>query len=576
MIERIRTLFESAFVVRVRDEIHRLRQRPRLLAAASGALIALAQPPFGFLPGLLGYALLLFAIEQDFGKKPNRDVFLAGWLAGFFYFLISCFWVASAFLVDAETYGWMAPFAASLLPAGIGLFWGAFAVIYRRFRPPFAYRYLFFASLFCLFEFTRGTILSGFPWNPAGATWKAGEAMSQMAAYVGVYGLSLITLIIFSSAAVVNVRQGVKGWWPVLLGAGLWLTCFTVGEVRLATTPIRYTNVVVRVVQPDVGQRAKWTLGAFDGIFNDYVAMTKAPARPGGGVVHWPAKTPRGLAKAPPQPDLIAPDIVIWPEGALPASANDLFAEDSWTAPVLATMLRESQSLIVGVTRQEPRQSGRMLWRNSMLVLHKVKGKTVIEGAYDKHKLVPFGEFTPVAPVLNALGFSALTHFDDSFTPGDRTRSVEFASVPRFLPLICYEGIFPSLDLTSYSSDNDPRRPHWIVNISNDAWFGPTTGPRQHLNLASYRAIEEGLPMVRSTPTGISVQVDPLGRVINYNKLSIGERGYMDLTIVGRVNKTPYTSLRFLPMIVGVIFCLIILAFHRFVRVIKKNRVSVS
>ncbi len=571
MIERARAWLGGSTAARIRGEVAKLRQRPRILAAASGVLIALAQPPFGFLPGLLGYALLLFVLEQDFGARPRRGIFFAGWLAGFCYFFVSCFWVAEAFLVDAATYGWMAPFAATLLPSGIGLFWGAFALLYHRFRSDGAHRFLLFTGLFCLFEVLRGTVLSGFPWNPAGSTWKVGGAMSQMAAYVGVYGLSFITVLIFSSVAVVRPAKGMKGFWPVIFGAGLWAACSVAGEVRLKATVVQPSGLVVRVVQPSVGQRAKWTRGTFDKIFSDYVAMTRAPAKPGGGKVIWPEKTPVELIDAPLLQDAHAPSIVIWPEGALPSTANDLFAYDSWTEPVLSNMLRDNQSLIMGVTRQEVQMDGRLLWRNSMLVAHQAEQQMIVDGVYNKYKLVPFGEFTPVAPVLNALGFSALTHFDDSFTPGERTRPVQFASIPRFLPLICYEGIFPSLDMTSYAGDNDPRRPHWIVNISNDAWFGPTTGPRQHLNLASYRAIEEGLPMIRSTPTGISVLVDPLGRAVQGNSLATGERGYMDVIIPNRVNHTPYSTMRFGVLIWLYLFPLIVFTFDTFLRRAKKG-----
>ena len=571
MIERARAWLGGSTAARIRGEVARLRQRPRILAAASGVLIALAQPPFGFLPGLLGYALLLFALEQDFGARPRRGIFLAGWLAGFCYFFVSCFWVAEAFLVDAETYGWMAPFAATLLPSGIGLFWGVFALTYRRFRSGGAHRFLLFTGLFCLFEVLRGTVLSGFPWNPAGSTWKAGGAMSQMAAYVGVYGLSFITVLIFSSVAVVRPAKGMKGFWPVICGAGLWAACFIAGEVRLAATVVQPSGLVVRVVQPSIGQRAKWTRGTFDNIFTDYVAMTRAPAKPGGGKVIWPKNAVPEEIDGPLLPDANAPDVVIWPEGALPSTANDLFAYDSWTAPILSSMLRDNQSLIMGVTRQEVQMDGRLLWRNSMLIAHQSEQQMIVDGVYNKYKLVPFGEFTPVAPVLNALGFSALTHFDDSFTPGERTRPVQFASIPRFLPLICYEGIFPSLDMTSYADDNDPRRPHWIVNISNDAWFGPTTGPRQHLNLASYRAIEEGLPMIRSTPTGISVLVDPLGRAVQGNSLATGERGYMDVIIPNRVNHTPYSTMRFGVLIWLYLFPLIVFTFDTFLRRTNKD-----
>jgi len=573
MIKAARRFLDHPLAVRTRDQAVALRKRPRLLAVLAGALIGFAQPPFGFIPGLFGYALLLFSLEQDLGPRPKRAAYLIGWLAGFVYFLVSCFWVAEAFLVDAKTYGWMAPFAATLLPAGIALFWGAFAVLYRVFHPQGQHRFLHFACLFSIFEILRGTILSGFPWDPSGATWQAGKAMSQMAAFVGVYGLGFITVLIFCGVAVVSTQNGVKGWWPVLFGLGLWVSCFAIGELRLRTTTIGTTSLVVRIVQPNIGQRAKWTKGTFDSIFTDYVAMTKAPSRPGGGFVNWPVITPPKQIMARLQPDPAAPSVVIWPEGALPAAADDLFSADSWTAPVLTTMLRDNQSLIMGVTRTDGELAGRSVWRNSMMVMHQSGKITVVDGFYDKYKLVPFGEFTPFTGVLSRIGVKALTHFDDGFTPGIRTHSVKFNNIPRFLPLICYEGIFPSLDMTSYTSEIDPNRPRWIVNISNDAWFGPTTGPRQHLNLASYRAIEEGLPMVRSTPTGISVLVDPLGRVVPGQKLDLGQRGYLDLTIPSVVKLTAYSGLRFGFVIFLTFFYLILMAFERLVPIIKRNRV---
>lgn len=534
---------------KIRGMLMSLPRRPRILALLAGALIGLAQPPFGFIPGLFGYALLLFALERDLGPKPWRSAFFVGWLAGFAYFFVGCFWIAEAFLVDAKTYGWMAPFAATLLPSGIGLFWGLFAMAYRRLSNGRSYRFLLFAVLFSLFEITRGTILSGFPWDPSGATWRAGSGMSQMAAFVGVYGLGLITVTIFSSLAVVERKRGARGWWPVAAAAVLWIGCFIVGEVRLATTHIGTTGYAVRIVQPNVGQKAKWTVGALDSLLGAYVTMSQAPPAP-------------GHAK---------PALIIWPEGALPAMFEDVFAEDSWTAPILTAFLADKQALIMGTSRTEHDAKGRAIYRNSMMAMHQDGSRTVIDGFYDKYKLVPFGEFTPFQDILNPLGMKALTHFDDSFTPGGRTKPVQFYTIPKFLPLICYEGIFPSLDMDSYRSSDDPRRPRWILNISNDAWFGPTTGPRQHLNLASYRAIEEGLPMVRSTPTGISVLVDPLGRVVAGSLIDLDQRGFVDITIPARVEKSIYSTFRMGPIALDVIFLLILVTFETLVLMIRKK-----
>ncbi len=511
-------------LVEAADRLRALRRRPRLLAALSGLLIGLAQPPFGFVPGLLGYALLLWVLEGDLGPKPKRLAFLLGWLAAFTYYLVSCFWVAEAFLVDAATYGWMAPFAVTLLPAGLGLFWGLFGVIYVWLKPQGPRRFIFFAALFSAFEMFRGMALSGFPWDLSGATWKAGGALSQTASVVGVYGLGFLTVAMFASPAVVQRGRGWKGFWPVLASVAIFAVCFIGGEIRLATVRFGTTNTLVRLVQPAVGQKAKWTAGNFDPLFESFISMSRAAPAPGGR----------------------QPDIIVWPEGALPITLEDLLSADSWTAPVMGEFLRDNQTLIMGTSRQDADPQGHELWRNSMMIMRRLNGKTEITGFYDKFKLVPFGEFTPFASILNPLGMKALTHFDDSFTPGPRTRPVTFNGLPRFLPLICYEGIFPSLDMTEYHVKNDERRPYFIANISNDAWFGATSGPLQHLNLASYRAIEEGLPMIRSTPTGVSALIDPLGRVKPGSALGLGERGFRDVLLPERVEPPFYSGYRWL------------------------------
>ncbi|MBW8734185.1 MAG: apolipoprotein N-acyltransferase [Asticcacaulis sp.] len=571
MIEPVVALLNAPAAAKVRGLLLSLQKRPRILALIAGILIGLAQPPFGFLPGLFGYALLLFALERDMGVKPWRTTFLIGWMAGSAYFFVSCFWVAQAFLVDAQTYGWMAPFATALLAAGIGLFWGLFAMAYQRLRTDRGFRFLLFAVLFSLFEITRGTIMSGFPWDPSGSTWRAGSAMSQMAAFVGVYGLGLITVAIFASPAVVRPGRGVRGWWPVLVAAVLWIGCFVVGEVRLATTHIGSTGYTVRVVQPNVGQRAKWTVGALESLLGAYVTLSQAPPQAGHPV----------------------PSLIVWPEGALPSMLEDLLSEDSWTAPVLTSFLQDKQALIMGVSRTDQDAEGRTIYRNSMVAMHQDGPHITIDGFYDKYKLVPFGEFTPFQDILNPLGMKALTHFDDSFTPGPRTRPVQFYTIPKFLPLICYEGIFPGLDMDRYHSSNDPLRPSWILNISNDAWFAPlagstenlnlppvladilrfilSTGPRQHLNLASYRAIEEGLPMIRSTPTGISVLVDPLGRIVAGTRIDLNQKDSVDLVIPGRAERTVYSTFRTSPLVLDVIFLLILVTFDTLVLVIRKK-----
>ena len=526
-----------------------LPARVRWLSLLAGILIALAQPPFGFLPGLLGYALLLWLLDRPLDFTPHKTGFFMGWLAGLGYFLVGCFWVAEAFLVDADTYGWMAVPAALALAGGIALFWGLFAVLYRMFAPSGMWRFVFFAGLFSVLELTRGMIFSGFPWNPAGSTWLAGSVMSQIAAYVGVYGLGFLTVLVFCAPGVIRRDMGLQGYAPVIWAVLTFAGLYGLGAHRLATTHFGQTNYIVRIIQPNVGQRAKWDKNGFKALFNDYVKMSQAPPAPG---KPWP-------------------DLIVWPEGALPASSDDLFADDSWTAPVMTRLLRDKQSLIFGAYRSDYDPKRGAVWRNSMIVTHQAGKSYYIDGFYNKFKLVPFGEYLPYEDIMQAVGFKELVHIGDGFTPGERTAPVSFGTIPRFLPLICYEGIFPSLDMTNYSGNSALMRPKWILNISNDAWFGPTTGPRQHMNLASYRAIEEGLPMVRSTPTGVSVLVDPLGRVVPGSRIDASVRGSRDVALPQEVARPVYTLGRTLFPCAVACFVLIIVTFETCVRVRKRN-----
>ncbi len=467
------------------------------LSLAAGAATALAHPPFGVLPGLLGYALLMFLAEC---ATSTRGAFWMGWLAGFAYFFISCWWVAEAFLVNPAQ-AWMAPFAASLLPIGLALFWGTATALYRRFLPDGVKRVLFFAALFCMLEWLRGHVLTGLPWNPAGASWKAGSAASQFAAVAGVYGLSFVTV---AAAAAFGPLLG-AGPRKHRIGAaalgGLALAALLVGgALRLSQARLELTGTVVRIVQADVDQESKWTPEAYRGIVDRYVNLT---ARPGA----------------------VTPDLIIWPEGALPASANRVFAADAPEAVAIARAVQPGQSLIVGLGRGLPDTTAPdgVRYFNSLFVLTDQGGNGLtITGVYDKYRLVPFGEFLPAGGLLGALGARALTHMPTDFSPGPRPAPIDIPGAPRAQPLICYESLYPGF------TPGGVGRPEWIVNISNDAWFGRSSGPLQHLNLASYRAIETGLPIVRSTPTGVSAMIDPWGRVNGDQRLEPGESGVID------------------------------------------------
>ncbi len=309
----------------LQDRLASLSANPRsarwgrvALALLAGAAAAFAHPPFGILPGLLGYPLLMLLAERSI---RTRGAFWMGWLAGFAYFLVSCWWVAEAFLVNPEQ-AWMAPFAASLLPAGLALFWGTAAALYRRFAPAGVVRVLVFAGLFCLAEWLRGHVLTGLPWNPAGASWAAGSAGSQFASVAGVYGLGLVTVTAFSALGPLVTPGERKPRSGMAVAGMVTIVALNVfGAVRLSQAKLEFTDTVVRLVQPDVDQESKWTAEAYRGIVDRYINLT---ARPGA----------------------VLPDVILWPEGALPTTANAAFAEGAGEGQAISRALQPGQVLL--------------------------------------------------------------------------------------------------------------------------------------------------------------------------------------------------------------------------------------
>lgn len=483
-----------------------------LAAVAAGVLAALAQPPHGWLIGLLGYPLLLALLDR-LDRFHWGKAFLFGWATGFAYFLIGCAWVANAFLVDAENQAWMAPFAVILLPAGVALFWGAAAALWRRFCPEGLRRTLAFAVLLSVFEWLRGHALTGFPWTPVGATWSPGGGLSQSAAAVGVWGLGFLTLAGLLPLALLAAPGPRKPRIvAALTGVGFLLVLSIGGEIRLAYAANRALGPVVRIVQPDVDQKSKWSEAAFADIVRRYVNLT---------------------GRAGP----LYPDVILWPEGALPASAGDILATRSWVRQAIEGALQPDQVLIFGAYREQRDERGRSIYYNSVIALRRDAAGLSQVGLYDKHRLVPFGEYLPMEEALTAIGFKDLTHVGDGFSPGPRPRPISLPGLGRVQPLICYEDLYAGL----------PRgggtRPDWMFTVSNDAWFGRGSGPRQHASLAAYRAIEQGLAMVRSTPTGVSAVYDPWGRGLKGSTISVGESGAVDVRIPRAAIQTPYARI---------------------------------
>lgn len=504
--------------------------RARGLALAAGLAAALAHPPFGILPGLLGYAALMWLLDAVEGPRPLRSAFFRGWLAGLSYFGLGTWWIAEAFMVDAANQGWMAPFAVAAMAAGMALFWGLAATLYRLARPAGVRRVLVFAGAFAALEWTRGHILTGFPWNLPGETWRAGSAVSQLAAVVGAYGLTWITLAIVAAPAV--WRDGKRGrvavGAAVVILAAIWVggaLSFPIEVTPAASPP---PSLVVRIVQADIKQESKWDEARFGQIVQAYVSLT---AKPYAGK---PA------------------DLVVWPEGALPLAINDYMVPGSWVRQAIIDALKPGQLLLIGGYRYEGTPD-KPVYYNSLVALRREAADVVVVGVYDKHRLVPFGEYLPADALLTRLGVKSMAHLGDGFAAGPRPKPLRVAPDLLIQPLICYESLFPRL------AEPAPGV-RAIVNVSNDAWFGVTSGPLQHLNLASYRAIETGAPIIRATPTGVSALIDAQGRVVEGRRLELGKSGVIDgplpplgaSTPFARFGRWPFVLLLLLSVVAGI------------------------
>ncbi|KAA5803478.1 apolipoprotein N-acyltransferase [Alkalicaulis satelles] len=498
-----------------RARLRRLRARGRALKgpALYGALFALgafgvlAHAPFHVQPALIiAYAGLVWALDgARRARSPVRAGFARAWSFAAGQFLAGTWWVANAFLVQAEDYGWLIWAPLILLPGGLALFWGAAGAAYARLAPRGAHRITVFAGAFMVVELARSVVLSGFPWNLPGHVFAAGGAVSQIASIIGAAGLSALVLFAFAAPAALAGRgPALARAMPLILGFVLLAGAWGWGAMRLEGAQMTAAGQSVRVVQIHIDQRDK-TLAARHEILQRYLVLSSAP-----GVEDVSA--------------------IVWPEGAVPGfllHEPDLLAD-------IRRALPEGALLLSGITRAARGEAGGPdQFFNSLGALRMDADWMVLEDAYDKVRLVPFGEGNPVAPLTRLIGFETLSHIAPFYTPGPYARTLSLAGLRPFAPLICYEVIFPRF------APRGADRPHWLVNISNDSWYGASSGPRQHLNQAQYRAVEEGLPLVRAASNGVSGQIDPYGRI--ERALAVDDESFIDVVLLERLDATPYS-----------------------------------
>ncbi|MCK0150747.1 apolipoprotein N-acyltransferase [Marivita sp. S6314] len=454
----------------------------RTTAMALGGVFALGQPPFDLLwAAILASVAVLALVRFDLTARSSA---WTGWLFGIGYFSVSLRWILEPFQVDAAATGWMAPFALVGMAAGLALFWaGAFWLGRRLSETPFA-----IAVVWAFAELARAYVLTGFPWGLLGYVW-ASTPVVQWHSVIGPHGVTLATVLLAAMTA-----QGVSNrMWLFPAGALACLGWF--GAVALTpAAPVLEDRPVVRLIQPNAPQHQKWDPDHIPIFFQRQVDFTA---------------------------QLPAPDLIVWPETAVPnllhnaGPAFEVIADAAAGTPV-----------VLGIQREEAGN-----YYNSLVTLD-AEGQT--DQLYDKHHLVPFGEYMPAAGLFarfNILGLAARA--TSGYAAGPGPRLIDLGGLGRALPLICYEAVFPQ-DVNAA-----PDRPDVLLQITNDAWFGTYAGPQQHLQQARLRAIEQGLPLIRVANTGISTVIDPAGRMID--QLPLGRAGFIDVPVPAALAPTPYS-----------------------------------
>jgi apolipoprotein N-acyltransferase len=487
--------------------------RRAVIAFLAGAASALAMAPINAWPVLfVTFSIAVWLIDGSADRAGGiRSAAIAGWCFGFGYFLAGVYWVGYAFLVDAKTFGWLLPFAVGGLPAYLALYIAAGFALARFLWVRGAMRVLALAISLTITEWLRGHLLTGFPWNTFGYALAEPLALAQAITLTGIWGLTFLAVAIGASPAMLADERAdtPHPWRGPILGALILAALTGYGGMRLWLTPTAYVkDVKLRIMQPNLQQDEKFNYSAKNAVMERYLRLSDRATGP----------QSNGVADV---------THLIWPESAFPF----FLTREPEVMQQIADLLPPGTVLITGAIRPPNAPAGTHITRayNSVYV---IDHDGSILGIYDKVHLVPFGEYLPFQTLLERLGLTQLTKLRGGFIAGDRRRVMDVPRAPAMLPLICYEAIFPGAAVP------DGQRPGWLVNLTNDAWFGISSGPYQHFQQARMLAIAEGLPLVRTANDGISAVIDPVGRIVR--SLPLGAEGVLDARLPRAIEPTVY------------------------------------
>lgn len=453
------------------------------------------------------------------------QTFLIGWWFGLGHFGVSLYWVHHSLLTDPERYAWLVPFAVLLIPSILAIFTGAVTLAYSLLPGTLRVTKLFgFAALWVIAEYIRTWFpFGGFPWNLAGYGWGHFDGILQLAAISGIYGLSFLFVLFSTSPALlltttvkqkrIRFRQNDRAYLTVMLPLILIVAAILVaGEKRYQNATLE-NNISIRLVQANIPIRKIQDPEEWFSIIQDHVEMSQQTPAPS------------------------SLNLIIWPE-----SANSfLLDREPRLRAMLANVVPEGGLLLTGSMRGEGDEKNWQAWNT----IHGINDKGEIIASYDKATLVPFGEYVPLRWLFFFMDAIAMP---GDFARGLGAQTITVNGIPPFSPLICYEAIFPQRIV------DKNHRPEWLLNVTNDAWFGDSSGPYQHFEMARVRAIEQGLPLVRAANTGISAVFDAYGRIVKQTQLN--EKTVMDVPLPTSLPPTFYSRFGDWPMLALALLCI--------------------
>ncbi len=473
--------------------------RRALVAFLAGALTVLALAPFDFFAiCFVTFPVFVWLLDGStaepgagfFGRL--RPAFATGWWFGFGYFVCGLWWIGNALLVDGNQFAWALPLAIVILPAFLAIFYGLAAAAARIFWVDGPSRIAMLAVSFALAEWLRTFAFTGFPWNPIGFTAAPIPILMQAVSVIGVFGLNAVAVFVFAMPATIVSARFVRT--GAVLAFLLAAADAGYGYYRLNYEAVpEGPELSVRIVQPSVPQNGKWDDAERSKIFKSLLALS--------------SKSPGDGPK---------PQVIFWPETAVPF----LLTRSPDALSAIADTLSGGQMLLTGAVRVEGDQAegGQARYYNSIVA---VDDKGEIVGASDKLHLVPFGEYLPFSDFLSRFGLTRIVHGPGAFSSGTERKIIHLPGGIDAVPFICYEMIFPQ-KLQSITGAAI------IVNVTNDAWYGRTPGPYQHLRHAQLRAVEQGLPVIRAANNGISAVIDSKGNIVD--ALGLDVRDSLDST----------------------------------------------